>query len=112
MTVVAQKADAPGIHCYVAGSIPAVTPRYCRKKIEKCSLERKKRKRKKTFQNPHEKLNRAFLIKKVAQMSRKLENIKYVRPIWRTFQHSSPPPPPPTYYIFSPASIGPILLGL
>jgi hypothetical protein len=33
---------APGIHCYAAGSIPAVTPRYCTKKIEKCSLEQKK----------------------------------------------------------------------
>jgi hypothetical protein len=47
VTVVAQKANAPGIHCYVAGSNPAVTPRYCRKKVEKCSLEHKKRKRKK-----------------------------------------------------------------
>ncbi len=28
VTVVAQWAKAPGIHCYVAGSIPAVTPRY------------------------------------------------------------------------------------
>ncbi len=46
-TVVAQKANAPGIHCYVAGSIPAVTPRYCRKTIEKCSLEHKKRKKEK-----------------------------------------------------------------
>ncbi len=26
---VAQKAKAPGIHCNVAGSSPAVTPRYC-----------------------------------------------------------------------------------
>jgi hypothetical protein len=39
--------QAPGIHCYVAGSIPAVTPRYCTKKIEKCSLEHKKTKEKK-----------------------------------------------------------------
>ncbi len=46
-TVVAQWAKAPGIHCYVAGSIPAVTPRYCTKKIEKCSLEHKKTKEKK-----------------------------------------------------------------
>jgi hypothetical protein len=38
---------APGIHCYIAGSIPAVTPRYCTKKIEKCSLEHKKNKGKK-----------------------------------------------------------------
>jgi hypothetical protein len=29
---------APGIHCYVAGSIPAVTHRYCTKKIEKNAL--------------------------------------------------------------------------
>jgi hypothetical protein len=35
---------APGIHCYVAGSILAVTPRYCTEKIEKCSLEHKKNK--------------------------------------------------------------------
>jgi hypothetical protein len=42
VAVVAQWAKAPGIHCYVAGSIPAVTPRYCTKKIEKCSLEHKK----------------------------------------------------------------------
>ncbi len=28
-TVVAQCAKAPGIHGYVAGSIPAVTPREC-----------------------------------------------------------------------------------
>jgi hypothetical protein len=41
--VVAQWAKAPGIHCYVAGSIPAVTPRYCTRKIEKCSLEHKKK---------------------------------------------------------------------
>ncbi len=37
VTVVAQWAKAPGIRCYVAGSIPAVIPRYCTKKIEKCS---------------------------------------------------------------------------
>ncbi len=29
MTVVAQWAKAPGINGYGAGSIPAVTPRYC-----------------------------------------------------------------------------------
>jgi hypothetical protein len=34
VTVVAQLAKAPGIHCYVAGSIPAVTPRYCTNKTE------------------------------------------------------------------------------
>ncbi len=49
VTVVAQWAKAPGIHCYVAGSIPAVTPRYCTKKIEKCSLEHKTTKEKKTY---------------------------------------------------------------
>ena len=47
MTVVAQLAKAQGIHGYVAGSIPAVTPRYCTKKIEKCSLEHKKTKKNK-----------------------------------------------------------------
>ncbi len=41
VTAVAQWVKAPGIHCYVAGSIPAVTPRYCTQKIEKCSLKRK-----------------------------------------------------------------------
>ncbi len=49
LTVVAQWAKAPGIHCYVAGTIPAVTPRYCTKKIEKCSLEHKKTKEKKVW---------------------------------------------------------------
>jgi hypothetical protein len=44
VTVVAQWAKAPGIHCYVAGSIPAVTPRYCTKKSEKCSLEHTQKK--------------------------------------------------------------------
>jgi hypothetical protein len=47
VTVVDQWAKAPGMHCYVVGSIPAVTPRYCTKKIEKCSLEHKKNKGKK-----------------------------------------------------------------
>jgi hypothetical protein len=53
VTVVAQWAKAPGIHCYVAGSIPAVTPRYCTEIIEKCSLERKKKNKgkKKKFVN-------------------------------------------------------------
>ncbi len=46
---VGQWAKAPGIHCYVAGSIPAVTPRYCTKKIEKCSLKHKKKQRKKNY---------------------------------------------------------------
>ncbi len=47
--VVAQWAKAPGIHCYVAGLIPTVTPRYCTKKIEKCSLEHKKKEKKKVY---------------------------------------------------------------
>ncbi len=51
VTVVVQWAKAPGIHCYVAGSIPAVTPRYCTKKIEKCSLEHTKKQRKKKISN-------------------------------------------------------------
>ncbi len=49
VTVVAQWAKAPGIHCYVADSIPAVTPRYCTNKLEKCSLEHKKYKGKKIY---------------------------------------------------------------
>ncbi len=52
VTVVAQWAKAPGIHCYVAGSIPAVTPKYCTKEIEKCSLEHGKKKREKTLEGP------------------------------------------------------------
>jgi hypothetical protein len=47
VTVVAQWAKAPGIHCYDAGSIPAVTPRYCTKKIEKMLFRAKKTKGKK-----------------------------------------------------------------
>jgi hypothetical protein len=47
--VVAQWAKAPGIHCYIAGSIPAVTPRYCTNKIEKCSLEHKKKTKEKNI---------------------------------------------------------------
>jgi hypothetical protein len=34
VTVVAQKAEAPCILCYAAGSIPAVTPRYCTEEKE------------------------------------------------------------------------------
>jgi hypothetical protein len=45
VTVVAQWAKAPGIHCYVAGSIPAVTPRYCTKKIENALWSTKKGKK-------------------------------------------------------------------
>jgi hypothetical protein len=41
-TVVAQRVKAPGLHGYVAGSIPAVTPRYCTIKTIKCSSEHKK----------------------------------------------------------------------
>jgi hypothetical protein len=51
VTVVAQWAKAPGIHYYVAGSIPAVTPRYCTKKIEKCSLEHQKKTKEKKNKN-------------------------------------------------------------
>ncbi len=47
VTVVAQWAKAPGIHSYVVGSIPAVTPRYCTKKIEKNSLWSTKKKQRK-----------------------------------------------------------------
>jgi hypothetical protein len=49
VTVVAQWAKAPGIHYYVAGSIPAVTPRYCTKKLEKCSVVHKKTKENKIY---------------------------------------------------------------
>ncbi len=49
VTVVAQWVKAPGIHSYVAGSIPAVTPRNCTNKIEKCSWEHIKNKGKKKF---------------------------------------------------------------
>ncbi len=42
---------APGIHCYVAGSIPAVTPRYCTKKIENALMSTKKTKEKKSILN-------------------------------------------------------------
>jgi hypothetical protein len=52
VTVVAQWAKAPGIHCYVAGSIPAITHRYCTKKTEKCSLEHTKKQRKKRSAPP------------------------------------------------------------
>jgi hypothetical protein len=52
VTAVAQWAEAPGIHCYVAGSIPAVTPRYCTKKIEKnAPWSTKKQKTKKKLFN-------------------------------------------------------------
>ncbi len=34
---------APGIHCYVAGSIPAITPRYYTKEHRKCSSGHKKK---------------------------------------------------------------------
>ncbi len=50
MTVVAQQDDccssvgkAPGIHGYVAGSIPAVTPRYCTTKTRIVLRSTKKR---------------------------------------------------------------------
>jgi hypothetical protein len=47
VTVVAQFAKAPGVHCYVAGSIPAVTPRYCTKKREKMLFGAQKTKKEK-----------------------------------------------------------------
>ncbi len=37
------------VHCYVAGSIPAVTPRYCTKKIKKMLFGAQKIKGKKTM---------------------------------------------------------------
>jgi hypothetical protein len=40
---------APGIHCYVAGSIPAVTPRYSTKKIAKMLFRAQKNKGKKSL---------------------------------------------------------------
>jgi hypothetical protein len=40
---------APGIQCYVAGSIPAVTPRYCTKKIELFGALHKKQRKKNYF---------------------------------------------------------------
>jgi hypothetical protein len=49
VTVVAQWAKAPGIHCYVAGSIPAVTPRYCTKKNRKMLFGAQKNKGKKIY---------------------------------------------------------------
>ncbi len=39
---VAQWAKAPGIRCYVAGSIPAVTPEYCIIKIKNALRSAKK----------------------------------------------------------------------
>ncbi len=38
---------APGIQCFVAGSIPAVTPRYCMKKNRKMLLGAQKIEKKK-----------------------------------------------------------------
>jgi hypothetical protein len=38
VTAVAQWAEVTGKHCYVAGLIPTVTPKYCTKE---CSLEHK-----------------------------------------------------------------------
>ncbi len=45
VTVVAQLAKAPGMHYYDAGSIPAVTPRYCTKKIKNALRNTKKEKK-------------------------------------------------------------------
>ncbi len=72
VTVVAQWAKAPGIHCYVAGSIPAVTPRYCRKKIEKmlCRAQKKRRKKKKKVE--------IFEVAKMSMESRKpIRTVQY-----------------------------------
>jgi hypothetical protein len=41
-SVVSVRSKAPGIHGYVAGSIPAVTPRWCTIRTIKCSSEHKK----------------------------------------------------------------------
>ncbi len=49
MTVVAQCAKVPGMSYYVAGSIPAVTPRYSTKKIEKMLFGAQKNKGKKSL---------------------------------------------------------------
>ncbi len=49
VTVVAQWAKAPGIHCYVAGSIPVFIPRYCTKKIEKMLFRAQKNKGKERY---------------------------------------------------------------
>ncbi len=48
-----------GIHCYGAGSIPAITPRYCTKKIEKCSLEHIKNESKKKEKRKKKKVEKA-----------------------------------------------------
>jgi hypothetical protein len=45
-------ASAPGIYCYVAGPIPAVTPRYCTNKLGNAPRSIKK-KEKKEFLRHH-----------------------------------------------------------
>jgi hypothetical protein len=47
VTAVAQWLKTPGIHCYVAGPIPAVTPRYSTNKIRNALWSTKKKKKKK-----------------------------------------------------------------
>jgi hypothetical protein len=47
VTAVAQWLKTPGIHCYVAGSIPVVTPRYSSNKIRNALWSTKKRRKKK-----------------------------------------------------------------
>jgi hypothetical protein len=55
-TAVAQWAKAPGIHCYVAGWIPAVTPRYCTYKENRKMLfgaqKKKKKKMRRQLKQP------------------------------------------------------------
>ncbi len=47
VTVVDQWTKAPGIHCYVEGSMPAVTPRNCTKKKDNALWSTKKTKEEK-----------------------------------------------------------------
>ncbi len=44
VTAVAQWLKTPGTHCYVAGSIPAVTPRYSSNKMRNAPWSTKKKK--------------------------------------------------------------------
>ncbi len=46
VTAVAQWHKTPGIHCYVVGSIPAVTPRYSSNKARNALWSTKKKKKK------------------------------------------------------------------
>ncbi len=86
VTVVAQWSKAPGIHCYVAGSIPAVIPRYCTKKIEKCPLWSTK-KQKQRIVTPHIIYNRKSRpsIEYIAMSS--LHNVHSGEPLDRVKYH-------------------------